>query len=235
MPASAEPRDLIVQVQEAKTREVQADLDKKKAELPDLWDVNLADWSNDSVTARFADEGYQERHIAFVKSLTTKPVVAIGRFTSPDAMVRQVKSGILDMIGAARPSIADPFLPKKVEEGRYDDVRVCIGCNVCISRWEIGGPPMICTQNATAGEEYRRGWHPEKFRQTKTKDSVLIVGAGPSGSEAARVLMESGYTVHLTDTAEKIGGHLNQITTLPGLGEWSYHRDYRETQLSAGR
>ncbi|MEI9904623.1 MAG: hypothetical protein WDN06_12100 [Asticcacaulis sp.] len=46
------------------------------AELPDLWDVNLADWSNDSVTARFADEGAQERYTAFVKSVTSKPVVA---------------------------------------------------------------------------------------------------------------------------------------------------------------
>jgi len=91
---------------------------------------------------------------------------------------------------------------------------------------------MICTQNATAGEEYRRGWHPEKFRKTGSKDSVLVVGAGPSGSEAARVLMEEGYTVHVYDKAEKIGGHLNAVATLPGLGEWSYHRDYRETQLN---
>jgi dimethylamine/trimethylamine dehydrogenase len=57
------------------------------AELPDLWDVNVSDWHNDSVTSRFADEGYQEKHIAFVKKLTTKPVVGVGRFTSPDAMV----------------------------------------------------------------------------------------------------------------------------------------------------
>jgi hypothetical protein len=56
-----------------------------------------------------------------------------------------------DIIGAARPSISDPFLPKKIEEGRLDDIRECIGCNQCISRWEIGGPPMVCTQNATAG------------------------------------------------------------------------------------
>ncbi|MCA0189026.1 MAG: NAD(P)/FAD-dependent oxidoreductase, partial [Proteobacteria bacterium] len=77
-----------------------------------------------------------------------------------------------------------------------------------------------------------RGWHPEKFAKKGSEDSVLVVGAGPSGSECARVLMERGYAVHLYDTAEKIGGHLNSITTLPGLGEWSYHRDYRETQLT---
>src|SRR6202142_99959 len=90
---------------------------------------------------------------------------------------------------------------------------------------------MICTQNATAGEEYRRGWHPEKFRKRGSEDSILVVGAGPSGSECARVLMERGYTVHLYDTAAKIGGHVNQLATLPGLGEWGYHRDYRELQI----
>ena len=57
------------------------------------------------------------------------------------------------------------------------------------------------------------------------------MGAGPSGAECARVLMERGYTVHLYDTAAKIGGHLNSVATLPGLGEWGYHRDYRELQI----
>jgi dimethylamine/trimethylamine dehydrogenase len=103
---------------------------------------------------------------------------------------------------------------------------------VCISRWEIGGPPMVCTQNATAGEEYRRGWHPEKFEKKASDDTILVIGAGPAGSECARVLMERGYTVHLADKADKIGGYVNQVATLPGLGEWGYHRDYRETQLT---
>ena len=90
---------------------------------------------------------------------------------------------------------------------------------------------MICTQNATAGEEYRRGWHPEKFPKKGSDDAILVVGAGPSGGECARVLMERGYTVHLVDSAEKVGGHVNEVATLPGLGEWGYHRDYREVQL----
>ena len=90
---------------------------------------------------------------------------------------------------------------------------------------------MICTQNATAGEEYRRGWHPERFPKAGSDDSILIVGAGPAGSECARVLLERGYTVHLVDQADKIGGHINDVATLPGLGEWSYHRDYRELQI----
>ena len=70
-----------------------------------------------------------------LKGLTSKPVVIVGRYTSPDTMVRLVKSGITDFIGSARPSIADPFLPAKIEEGRLDDIRECIGCNICV----VGG------------------------------------------------------------------------------------------------
>ncbi|MDR0808723.1 MAG: NADH:flavin oxidoreductase, partial [Gemmobacter sp.] len=91
------------------------------AEEPDVWDVNLSDWSNDSQSSRLSDEWFQEPYTACVKSVTTKPVVGVGRYTSPDSMVRVIRKGLLDLIGAARPSIADPFLPKKIEEGRIDD------------------------------------------------------------------------------------------------------------------
>ena len=94
------------------------------AELPDLWDFVLGGWDNDSQTSRFGEEANQEPFVAGLKSLTSKPVVGVGRFTSPDTMVRQIRKGLLDLIGAARPSIADPFLPRKIEEGRIDDIRV---------------------------------------------------------------------------------------------------------------
>jgi len=203
--------------------------------LVDLWDVdvgNIAEWGEDAGPSRFYQQGHQVPWTRFIKQVAKKPVLGVGRYTDPEKMTEIVTKGYADIIGAARPSIADPFLPKKIEEGRVDDIRVCIGCNVCVSRWEIGGPPIICTQNATAGEEYRRGWHPERFPKKVSDDTMLVIGAGPSGSECARVLMERGYTVHLYDTAEKIGGHLNSVVTLPGLGEWGYHRDYRETQLA---
>ena len=141
------------------------------AELPDLWDVNVSDWANDSKTSRFAPEGYQEEYIAFVKQVTTKPVAAVGRYTSPDAMVSAIKRGVVDMIGAARPSIADPFLPMKVKEGRPEDIRECIGCNICVA-WNNVSAPSRCTQNPTFGEEWRKGWHPETIRAKDSDDRV---------------------------------------------------------------
>ncbi len=148
-------------------------------------------------------------------------------------MVDVIRSGQLDIIGAARPSIADPFLPKKIEEGRLDDLRECIGCNVCVSRWAGGAARLICTQNATAGEEYRRGWHPERFRPAANRQrDVLVVGAGPAGMECARVLGERGMVrVHLVDAAADPGGHVRWTSRLPGMGQWARVIDYRKIQI----
>ncbi|WP_338931147.1 NAD(P)-binding protein [Streptomyces netropsis] len=200
------------------------------AELPDLWDVNLSNFDYDGSTSRFSDEGYQEQYIKFVKSVTSKPVVGVGRFTSPDTMVSMIKSGTLDLIGAARPSIADPFLPRKIEEGRFDDIRECIGCNICVAG-DRAGVPMRCTQNPTMGEEWRRGWHPERIAPKDTDDTVLVIGAGPAGLEAARALGQRGYSVMLADRSRELGGRVNRECRLPGLGTWARVRDWRLTQL----
>ncbi len=200
------------------------------AEYPDLWDVNIAAWLNDSQTSRFAEEGYQEKYTAFVKQVTSKPVVGVGRFTSPDAMVSQIKRGVLDIIGAARPSIADPFLPKKIEQGRVDDIRECIGCNICVAS-DNTMIPIRCTQNPTMGEEYRRSWHPETMNKQSSKDSILIVGAGPCGLEAALSLGRRGYNVTVADASDAAGGRVVRESKLPGLSAWKRVVDYRLGQI----
>ena len=200
------------------------------AELPDLWDVNISKWSRDSAPSRFESEGYQESYISFVKSLTSKPVVGVGRFTSPDTMVSQIKRGVMDMIGAARPSIADPFLPKKIEEGRLDEIRECIGCNICVMSDQIS-VPIRCTQNPTMGEEWRRGWHPERIEPRKSDDGILVLGGGPSGLECAVALGQRGYRVILSESLSELGGRVSRESSLPGLSEWGRVRDYRGQML----
>ena len=201
------------------------------ADLPDLFDVNVAGWPMDSSTARFEpNEGYQETHIAFVKQLTSKPVVGVGRFTSVDAMVSQIRRGILDMVGSARPSIADPFLPKKLEEGRYDDVRECIGCNICTASDDLM-VNLRCTQNPTMGEEWRRDWHPERIEAKGSDDAVLVVGAGPAGLECALQLANRGYEVTLAEATRQLGGRILPESRLPGLSSWIRLLDYRAIQL----
>ncbi len=201
------------------------------SDIPDLWDVNISGWENDSLTSRFGQSGHQEEYISFVKQITDKPVVGVGRFTSPDAMVSQIKRGILDFIGAARPSIADPFLPNKIKEGREDEIRECIGCNMCTSG-DYYAVPIRCTQNPTMGEEYRKGWHPEIIEKAGSDDKVLVIGAGPAGLECALSLGKRGYDVVLAEQSAEAGGRVLFESRLPGLSEWQRVIDHRTYMLS---
>ncbi|MGB3147767.1 MAG: FAD-dependent oxidoreductase [Paracoccaceae bacterium] len=202
------------------------------AGLVDVFDVTIPDYSQEMGPSRFVKEGSLEPHIAHVRKVTGKPVVSVGRFTSPETMLGQIRRGIVDFIGAARPSIADPFLPAKIREGRLDDIRECIGCNICYAHDGLGAP-IRCTQNPTMGDEWRRGWHPEQAPAAVGRSSpVLIVGAGPAGLEAALTLARRGASVVIAEAERELGGRVTRESRLPGLSEWARVRDWRLHQLS---
>lgn len=198
--------------------------------LPDLWDLAQGTWEDCSGPSRFKEEAAQQELVRGIHELTDKPIVGVGRFTSPDVMVKQIRSGVLDFIGCARPSIADPFLPKKIEDGRIEDIRECIGCNICITG-DMTMSISRCTQNPTFMEEWRKGWHPEIMNPKGDSDNVLIVGSGPAGLEAAWALCRRGYDVAIAEARTEIGGRVTRERQLPGLSAWGRVVDYREYQL----
>jgi dimethylamine/trimethylamine dehydrogenase len=207
------------------------DMIEMNADLPDLWDLGHGTWEDCSGPSRFTEEGAQEPLVRGIKELTDKPVVGVGRFTSPDAMVSQIKRGVLDFIGAARPSIADPFIPRKIDEGRVEDIRECIGCNICVTG-DMTMSISRCTQNPTFMEEWRKGWHPEEIEAKGETDTVLIIGSGPAGLEAARAAGNRGYQVALAEAGTELGGRVALECKLPGLATWGRVRDYRQHQIS---
>jgi dimethylamine/trimethylamine dehydrogenase len=211
---TAEPREMIAML----------------AELPDLWDITVHDYTFEMGTSRFVPEAALEETMSWVKSVTTKPVVSVGRFTSPETMLRLVRQGVVDLVGAARPSIADPFIPEKISQGREDEIRECIGCNICYTGDQTG-TPIRCTQNPTMGEEWRKGWHPEQIPPKGSDSSVLIVGGGPAGLEAAVALGKRGYRVTLAEARRELGGRVALEAALPGLAQWGRVRDWRLNQI----
>jgi dimethylamine/trimethylamine dehydrogenase len=187
----------------------------------------------DAGASRFFDTGYQLEWTARFREATGKPIVGTGLMVDPDVMADVIESGVWDLIGAARPSIADPYLPLKIEQGRYDEIRACIGCNACYATANRGGH-LGCTQNATAGEEHRRGWHPERFERAANADrEVLVIGAGPAGLECAIVLAKRGFErVRLVDAAGEIGGCMRWIPHLPGLDAWGRFVEWRRREIA---
>jgi dimethylamine/trimethylamine dehydrogenase len=206
---------------------------KMADDLVDLWDLTVGSWPEDSGTSRYFPEGHERPWAHQVREATSKPVVSVGRYSSPDLMAEVIRSGTVDLIGSARQAIADPFLPRKIADGKLDEIRECTGSNVCILREEVFNQ-ISCVQNATAGEEYRRGWHPELFPATTDPGrSVLIAGAGPAGMECAVVLARRGFTaVHLVEADPEIGGRLRWARQLPTLGDWGRIIDWRAVQLA---
>ncbi len=199
-------------------------------EIPDLWDVKMDSSPTDCAPSRFAPEGSHEPIVNFVKQLTRSPR---GRrrafhFAGCHGIAGQARHSGSDR---RRPAVhRDPFLPRKINEGREHEIRECIGCNICISSWH-DGVPVRCTQNPTAGEEWRRDWHPRALRAARDGFIVLIVGGGPAGLECAVTLARRGYQVTLADAAKEFGGRLRFETRLPGLSTWGRVRDWRMSQL----
>jgi len=156
-----------------------------------------------------------------LKRVVNIPVVATNRINSPILADRIVADGKADLVGMARPFIADAELPNKAKEGRFEDICPCICCNHCLDL-AVRGKPMACSVNPRVGREAEYTIEPAM----KPK-KIFVVGGGPAGMEAAAVAASRGHKVTLWERESRLGGQLIAASIPPHKKELAAFRDYQ--------
>jgi 2,4-dienoyl-CoA reductase (NADPH2) len=156
------------------------------------------------------------------------PVQMAYRLFKPDLPDKAIGDGELDMWEICRSMIADPLMPKKVLEGREEDVRHCVACNLCLARL-FRDAPMTCYINPICAHEADPVFaDPQPAEEEKI---VMIVGGGPSGLECAYVAARRGHEVHLYDQKSELGGTVLEASKAPyGDEELLTCIDYQKVQ-----
>lgn len=163
---------------------------------------------------------------AEIKKVVPVPVIAVGRINDPVMANQILKEGKADLIAMGRPLLADPYLPLKAKEGRLEDIRKCMACNYCRQRVAQQSKTIRCAINAEAGRE--RGMRLSLPLKPK---KVMVVGGGPAGMEAARILALRGHQVTLYEKEEKLGGQINVAVLPPHKEELQSLLDYLVPQM----
>ncbi|MFC2067137.1 FAD-dependent oxidoreductase [Chloroflexota bacterium] len=144
-----------------------------------------------------------------IKKVVTVPVIAIGRL-NPEVGEQAIKDGKADIIAMGRRLIADPDIPNKALSGRLEDIRPCITCFHCHDRGSLKDNPVSCAVNGAAGRESEY-----EIKPAKEIKKIAIIGGGPGGMEAARVLTLRGHKVSLFEKEDRLGGQLNLAMVPP--------------------
>ena len=141
------------------------------------------------------------------------PIQMAYRLFTPDKPNKAIGDGELDIWEMCRSMIADPLMPKKVLEGREDEIRHCVACNLCLARL-FRDAPMTCYINPLCAHEHDEKFYPSPVEADEQKE-VMIVGAGPAGLECAYVAAQRGHDVHVYDKRQEPGGTLLEASRAP--------------------
>ncbi len=161
-----------------------------------------------NIPCYYLDEGCFIHLASAVKSAVNVPVITVGRILKPEMAEKVLEEGKADLISMGRTLIADPYWPKKVAEGRLQEIRPCISCNRCIE--SVVESRLVCTVNPYIGRE----WELENRPKPKAK-KVLVVGGGPAGLSAAAAAGRSGHTVWLWEKDSTLGGKYRYASMAP--------------------
>lgn len=163
------------------------------------------------------EAGWERGYARKIREVSSKPVLLVGRITTPDVAERLLKAGDGDAICLARQLFTDPYWAKKAQENRADDIRSCVAANFCWKSVSRGGR-VQCIYNPAVGREAT--WGEGTLDRAPVLKRILVIGGGPAGLEYARVAAARGHAVTLYEAEAETGGHVRVQSLLPSRAEY---------------
>lgn len=153
--------------------------------------------------------GWRKDNSRLIKEAVSIPVGHTGLIRTPEQAEKLLEEGYQDVIGLARPLLADPYWAQKAKEGRSKEINRCIMCCYCLESMMhnalAGGLPGQCAVNPRTCNELEFPLVPEKVGNDRP---VVVIGAGPAGLQAAKVCAEKGFKVTVFEKNDKVGGQI---------------------------
>jgi mycofactocin system FadH/OYE family oxidoreductase 2 len=192
----------------------------EKSSMADYINTSLANFHN-----LFLVEGSMRMPLGYtvylassLRRVVTLPVFAVGRINDPFQAEQILSDGHADMVGIVRGQICDPDFSHKARAEQFDDIRKCIACNQCCAGRMGLNFTLGCLQNPEAGEEENNRCVRTPFRKRRT---VHVIGGGPGGMEAAKIIAENGDRVILHEKGTVLGGQVTLFSKVPGREEFA--------------
>jgi len=163
------------------------------------------------------EAGWERGYARAIREVSSKPVLLVGRITTPEVAEMLLEAGDGDAICLARQLFTDPDWGVKAAEGRSEDIRRCVAANHCWKSVSLGGR-VQCVYNPEIGREAT--WGKGTLKKVAEPKKVLVIGAGPAGLEYARVAAARGHDVLVLEDKAEVGGHVRVQSLLPSRAEY---------------